>query len=136
MRVLGNISVQTKNGRVVKIILGSDKSEGPNEVLREIEEYLSGQRKNFSFQVEIRGTPFQKRVWEEVRKIPYGETKTYSEIAKKLGTSPRAVGQALSKNPLPLYIPCHRVVSKKGLGGFSAGLEWKRYLIDLERARK
>lgn len=116
--------------------MGSNETEGPEEILREIEEYLSGQRKSFSFQVEIRGTPFQKRVWEEVRKIPYGETKTYSEIAKKLGTSPRAVGQALSKNPLPLYIPCHRVVSKKGLGGFSAGLEWKKYLIDLERARK
>lgn len=82
MRVPGNISVQTENGKVVKIILGSNETEGPEEILREIEEYLSGQRKSFSFQVEIRGTPFQKRVWEEVRKIPYGETKTYSEIAK------------------------------------------------------
>jgi methylated-DNA-[protein]-cysteine S-methyltransferase len=132
----GNISVRVENGKVVEIKLGSDESNCPPKVKKELEEYFSGKRKEFSFPVEIRGTSFQKKVWEEVRKIPYGETRTYREIAEKLNTSPRAVGQALAKNPLPLYIPCHRVVSKRGIGGFSAGLEWKRFLIDLERGSR
>ncbi|PLV56989.1 methylated-DNA--[protein]-cysteine S-methyltransferase [Thermotoga sp. SG1] len=129
----GNIAVRVENGKVVEIKLGSDESNCPPEVKKELEEYFSGKRREFSFPVEIRGTLFQKKVWEEVRKIPYGETRTYGEIAEKLNTSPRAIGQALAKNPLPLYIPCHRVVSKRGPGGFSAGLEWKKFLIDLER---
>ncbi|PLV58366.1 methylated-DNA--[protein]-cysteine S-methyltransferase [Thermotoga sp. KOL6] len=132
----GKISVRVENGKVVEIKLGTDEFICPENVKREIEEYFLGKRKDFTFPVEIKGTPFQKRVWAEVRKIPYGQTRTYKEIAAKLNTSPRAVGQALAKNPLPIYIPCHRVVSKSGLGGFSAGLEWKKFLIDLERGKQ
>jgi methylated-DNA-[protein]-cysteine S-methyltransferase len=87
--------------------------------------------------VEISGTEFDKKVWNEVKKIPYGEVVTYGELAKKLGTSPRAIGNALRRNPLPIYIPCHRVVGKGGkLRGFSAGLTWKSYLLFLEKSFK
>lgn len=132
---LGPISVLVEDGKVVRIELGRNVRTGdvPQSILRQIEEYLAGLRKELDFEVQIVGTCFQKRVWEEVRKIPYGEVRTYGEIAKKLGTSPRAVGRALAENPLPLYIPCHRVVAKNKLGGFSAGLEWKEYLLRIER---
>ncbi len=102
-------------------------------VYEEILEYLLGKRKEFSFPVFLRGTLFQKKVWEEVRKIPYGETRTYGFLAERLETSPRAIGQALKKNPLPIYIPCHRVVGKNSLGGFSAGLSWKTFLLQREK---
>ena len=84
---------------------------------------------------EISGTPFQKRVWEEVKKIPPGETRTYGHIAKNIGiSSPRAIGQALKHNPLPIIIPCHRVIGKDGsLTGFSAGINIKRMLLNFEK---
>jgi methylated-DNA-[protein]-cysteine S-methyltransferase len=80
-------------------------------------------------------TPFQRRVWEVDRSIPYGETRTYFWVASKLGMpkAARAVGQALAKNPLPIIIPCHRVIcSSGGLGGFSSGGDWKRRLLEIE----
>ncbi len=82
------------------------------------------------------GTPFQLRVWHETAQIPYGATVTYGELAKTLKcNSPRAVGQALKKNPLPIIIPCHRVVGKKGnLTGFSCGLDLKRHLLEIEKS--
>ncbi len=84
---------------------------------------------------EISGTSFQKRVWEEVRKIPPGLTKTYGEVAKNIRiSSPRAIGQALKQNPLPIIIPCHRVIGKNGsLTGFSAGINIKQMLLNFEK---
>ncbi len=84
--------------------------------------------------MKIEGTDFQKAVWKEVRKIPYGEVRTYGWIARMVGTSPRAVGMAMRRNHLPIYIPCHRVVAKRGIGGFSPGSEWKIFLLELEGA--
>ena len=82
----------------------------------------------------IQGTPFQKRVWNATRTISPGETVSYSELSKRIDSSPRAVGQALGKNPLPLVIPCHRVVGKDGnLRGFSAGVEIKKILLEFEQ---
>ena len=83
-------------------------------------------------------TGFQRRVWGVVAAIPYGETRTYSWVAQQVGGSPRAVGQALARNPYPLLIPCHRVVAKKGLGGFtgSGGQDLKRSLLELEAAAR
>lgn len=81
-------------------------------------------------------TPFQQKMRQGLLEIPAGETRTYGELAKRLGTSPRAMGQALGANPLPLLIPCHRVVAATGLGGFSDGLEWKKRLLALEGARR
>jgi len=79
-------------------------------------------------------TPFQARMRAELLTIPAGEVRTYGELAKKLGTAPRAMGQALGANPLPILIPCHRVVAASGLGGFSCGLDWKKKLLQFEKA--
>ncbi len=89
---------------------------------------------NFNFDLS-KLTPFQKRVLKEVEKIPYGKTKTYQEIAKKISKpkAQRAVAKAISKNPLPLIIPCHRVVGKRNLGGYIFGQNMKKYLLNLER---
>ena len=99
----------------------------------QIKNYFEKKRKFLDFPVIIKGSEFEKMVWEEVRKIPYGSTKTYGELAQKLGSSPRTIAQALKRNPLPIYIPCHRVVAKNGLGGFSAGIVWKTFLLNLEK---
>ncbi|RLE04998.1 MAG: cysteine methyltransferase, partial [Candidatus Aminicenantes bacterium] len=84
------------------------------------------------------GTPFQRRVWKETRKIPFGQTSSYKELALKINHSGfRSVGQALGRNPFLLVVPCHRVLSSDGsLGGFSAGLPLKKYLLSLEQARQ
>ncbi len=138
-QIPGKVVLHFEKGKVKKISLTYEKNFWPeekNEAYLQIEEYLQGKRKSLDFPVIVEGTEFEKRVWEEVRKIPYGETITYGELAKRLGTSPRAIGRALNKNPLPLYIPCHRVVAKNGLGGFSAGTSWKAFLLQLERGFK
>jgi len=104
--------------------------------LQEIELYLRGKTKKPRIRFCIqRGTPFQKSVWLAIQKIPYGQTRSYQWIAKKIGRprAVRAVGSACGKNPLPLIIPCHRVIASHGkIGGFSAGRKWKRRLLQLE----
>ena len=82
------------------------------------------------------GTPFQQRVWQTLQKIPYGETRSYAWVAQQIGNpkAARAVGSACGKNPIPIFIPCHRVVATSGaLGGFSCGLAWKKFLLKLEQ---
>ena len=104
---------------------------------QQLTEYFEGKRKKFELTMEIIAPEFYKRVYQEVSKIPYGETATYSEIAEKIGKkkASRAVGRALNKNPLPILIPCHRVIGKNGrLFGFFAGLAVKRWLLNLEKA--
>lgn len=100
-------------------------------------QYFRGKRVDFtSLPLDLlSGTPYQKKVWLETRKIPYGQTETYKSLAHKMGHKGyRSVGQALSRNPLLIVIPCHRVVGSDGrLGGFSAGLKLKEYLLRLER---
>jgi methylated-DNA-[protein]-cysteine S-methyltransferase len=94
--------------------------------------YFKGEKVDFStYPVRLRGN-FIKKVLEEVRKIPYGEVATYKEIAERVKSGARAVGQALKRNPTPIVIPCHRIVAKHGMGGFSAGVEVKRMLLELE----
>ena len=106
---------------------------------RQLAEYLAGRRRRFDLPLQApQGTPFQKRVWSACREIPYGRISSYGHLARRLGSpgAARAVGQALGDNPLPLIVPCHRVVSADGqLGGFSAGVQWKRRLLRLENAR-
>lgn len=104
----------------------------------ELSAYFEGRSKDFSVPVRLEGPPFFRRVWEELRGIPYGETCTYQELAARLGRAraARAVGQALAKNPVPILIPCHRVVGKDGLGGFGPGLVWKKRLLALEAAHR
>ena len=102
----------------------------------ELREYFA--RKRFAFDVPLapQGTPFQLRVWEEVRRIPYGETRAYIDIARALGNEKacRAVGRANNRNPLPLFVPCHRVIGRDGaLVGYAGGLAAKKWLLRLER---
>lgn len=113
------------------------KSPLAREVRDQLHAYLSDS--NFIFDVPIRlsGTPFQTKVWQEIAKIPSGKTLRYCDISKFISSSPRAVGQACGSNPIPIIIPCHRVVSAKGMGGFmhkGAGfpLSIKRWLIEHE----
>ena len=111
--------------------------ENPHLVLlqQQLNDYFAGQRTSFDVPLSLRGTPFQMRVWQELRKIPYGETCSYGEIATALGEpkAARAVGTANNRNPVLILIPCHRVVGKDGkLVGYAGGLERKQYLLELE----
>jgi len=110
--------------------------KGKSKIDDDLVEYLSGKRVDFSkYKVDLRHlTPFQQAVLNEVRKIPYGEMVTYSQLAKRVGhpDAVRAVGNALAKNPAPLIIPCHRVVAKNGPGGFLFGPKAKDRLLNLE----
>lgn len=106
------------------------------ETRRQLEEYFAGKRKNFELTLDFIGTSFQKSVWGELLKIPFGETRTYGEIAKTLGNANavRAVGAANGRNPISIVAPCHRVIGASGeLTGFAGGLETKARLLDLER---
>jgi O-6-methylguanine DNA methyltransferase len=107
----------------------------PAEWQTQIREFLSGKRCEFDIKLDPKGTEFQTAVWREIAKIPYGKTKTYTEIATAIGKpkAVRAVGTACGKNPYPIIIPCHRVVATHGLGGYLYGLKMKQQLLDLEK---
>lgn len=103
---------------------------------RQLEEYLKGERKKFDIPLKLQGTDFQLKVWNGLLKIPYGEVKTYGEIAKDLDSpkAARAVGLACNKNPIIILVPCHRVVGKGGkLTGYAAGIDVKEKLLALEK---
>ena len=102
----------------------------------QLQEYFAGERMDFKLELLPKGTAFQKMVWVALREIPYGETRTYGELAARIGhpNAYRAVGNAAGKNPLLIVVPCHRLVAQNGLGGFSAGLEKKKALLSLEMA--
>jgi len=104
-------------------------------VIQQLKEYFDGKRKKFDVKLHLVGTPFEKRVWKALMEIPYGKTASYAEIALKIGkpTAFRAVGNANGKNPIPIIIPCHRVINSSGeLGGYGGGLDLKRRLLELE----
>ena len=104
---------------------------------RQLEEYFAGGRRRFDLPLDLRGTDFQKRCWQELLKIPYGETRSYAEIARAIGNpaAVRAVGLANGKNPIAIIVPCHRVIGSDGsLTGYGGGLETKRKLLQLEGA--
>ena len=106
------------------------------EMIGELRAYFAGELKEFTVRLHLDGTPFQHSVWEQLRKIPYGETRSYGELADALGNpkASRAVGLANGKNPLGIIVPCHRVVGADGsLTGYGGGLERKRRLLDFER---
>jgi len=103
--------------------------------IKQINEYLDGKLKTFKIRLSPEGTEFQKNVWSELQKIPFGEVRTYGEIAAALGnkSAARAVGMSNSRNPIPLIIPCHRVIGSNGkLTGFAHGLTLKQRLLDIE----
>ena len=138
---IGFIKIPEDDGFITEIKLVNDvgKSIEVNENLiqaqNEIEEYLKKERKVFDLPIKLKGTDFQKKVWNELLKIPYGETDSYFDIAKNINKEKalRAVGTAIGKNPLLIVVPCHRVINKNGnLGGFACGLEVKKKLLKTE----
>ncbi|MGB6692117.1 MAG: methylated-DNA--[protein]-cysteine S-methyltransferase [Terracidiphilus sp.] len=103
---------------------------------RQLVEYFVGKRRNFTVPLDLRGTPFQRNVWEALLAIPFGETRSYGELARRLGNpqAARAVGAAAGKNPVSIVVPCHRVIGAAGkLTGFAGGLEAKMRLLALEQ---
>jgi len=108
------------------------------EAERQLTEYFRGERTAFDLPIQLHGTAFQKRVWQELLRIPYGQTRSYGHLAVAIGngSASRAVGLANSKNPLSIIVPCHRVIGASGrLTGFAGGLETKAMLLELEGAR-
>ena len=115
------------SGLEIKIIL---------QTVDALQEYFLGKSKSFDLPLDVVGTPFQIRVWNELKKIPYGKTNSYKDIATRLANpgASRAVGTANGRNPLSIIIPCHRVIAANGtLGGYAGGLEIKTKLLDLEQ---
>ena len=105
-------------------------------VFRQLDEYFAGTRTEFTFPYRLHGTPFQEKVWEALRQIPYGETRSYKDIAEAIGhpKAYRAVGMANNANPIFIAIPCHRVIGANGsLVGYGGGLEMKKALLELEK---
>jgi len=148
------ICVVDDDGAVVRIEFGhgresqkmTDKTPAPGievredadhtaEVRRQLEEYFAGRRQEFDLPLAPRGTPFELSVWEELRRIPFGETRSYADVARALGkpAATRAVGRANGANPIPIVVPCHRVIGSNGsLTGFGGGLAAKARLLELE----
>lgn len=143
--MIGKLTLVADEESVKEIRFGWEIKEGEKEenhpllqwTRRELEEYFQGKRKEFSVPLKPDGTEFQKKVWKALTEIPYGETRTYGEVAAAVGNdkASRAVGMANHCNPIPVIIPCHRVIGKNGkLTGYAGGLEKKTALLDLERS--
>lgn len=106
---------------------------------RQLDEYFAGTRTEFDLPLRLSGTDFQVEVWEQLRRIPYGETISYGELARRVDRpeAARAVGSANGQNPIAIVVPCHRVIGADGsLTGFGGGLDWKRRLLDLEQPQR
>lgn len=138
---LGTVLLTEENGCLTAVkFVGNqpafcDDSPVLRAAIRQLTEYFSGSRRVFDLPLAPHGTPFQRRCWAELQKIPYGQTISYGEEACRLGkpTACRAVGGANGRNPIPVIIPCHRVIAADGsLGGFSGGLDIKRKLLAIE----
>ncbi len=126
----------TKEKCIPKVMRESALSQ---KAYNEIIEFFEGKRKVFDFPIEPSGTEFQKKVWNALKEIPYGETRTYKDIAIAIGKEKavRAVGGANNKNPIHVVVPCHRVIGIKGdLVGYAAGIDIKKELLNLEREMK
>jgi methylated-DNA-[protein]-cysteine S-methyltransferase len=139
---LGAIIVTVDDAaRLTEIRLDGEQRNGPRDARRcaaayvQLTEYFAGTRRAFDLQLAPRGTPFQQRVWQALLAIPFGVVRTYGDVARDIGQplAMRAVGQANGRNPLPIVIPCHRVIAGDGtIGGFSSGLHLKHRLLALE----
>jgi len=143
---IGSIGIAADGDAITHIVFSTDKGlpgtirETPaiTDAARQIEEYLAGQRKDFNLTLKLSGTDFHRAVRDALRAIPYGETRTYGQIATSIG-NPRAclaVGMANNRNPISIVVPCHRVIGAIGtLVGYGGGLDIKEHLLRLERAR-
>ncbi len=139
-----SLVVTTRGGVVYAIDLHGTADRGPDtsfeqQVALEITEYFDGRRRTFGFPIDLHGSPFETEVWTALQNIPYGSTVTYGELAAGLGRpgAARAVGSANGRNPIPIVVPCHRVIAAGGkLGGYGGGLTLKRQLLDLEAGQR
>jgi methylated-DNA-[protein]-cysteine S-methyltransferase len=146
---LGDLTVVSEDGvlaglyfprhwpRPDRAAFGPRAEEGFEEVARQIDEYLAGDRRVFDLRVIVKGGGFDRRVRDLIRQVPYGQTTTYGDLARSLGagTDPRDVGAAVGRNPLCIVIPCHRVIGSTGkLTGYAGGLARKRALLEIEHA--
>ena len=127
------------NGAVMAFGFGAGEGQGSSsEVAREIEEFFAGKRRTFDFPLAPKGSGFQKSVWAELVKIPFGETISYGELARRIGNpaASRAVGRANATNPIALIVPCHRVIGSNGkLTGYAGGIDLKEKLLAWERSK-
>lgn len=136
----GVLGVCEQDGYVVELMWNAKKSGDITRTLQsaisQLQEYSNGQRQSFDLPLNPKGTEFQLKVYQEMLNIPYGEVRSYGDIAKNLGASAQAVGNACGSNLIPIIIPCHRVVGVNGLGGFSGagGVEMKVKLLKHEGA--
>lgn len=144
--ILGFLIVLSNGEELCEIVFESERSSmvlpdmkkdpiSLRPITSKIEAYLRGELKRFDIPLNLSGTSFQKRVWSELAQIPFGETRSYQDIAIAVGSpaASRAVGSACGKNPIPIVVPCHRVITKNGgLGGYSGGLGIKKTLLKIE----
>lgn len=139
---VGDITVFEEDGAIVSLDWGWVPHQESALVLErareQLDAYFDGTLTAFDLELAPAGTAYRKAVWQALCEIPYGETCSYLDIAKKVGGSPRSVGQANGRNPIPLIIPCHRVVAVSHIGGYSGGdgLPTKRWLLDLEHPNR
>jgi methylated-DNA-[protein]-cysteine S-methyltransferase len=137
---LGPLTLSAEDGAIVAIDWGWGRDQTETTLLcagrAQLHAYFDRALRRFDLPLAPTGTPYRRRVWAALRDIPYGETRTYAQIAAKAGGSPRAIGGANGANPLPIIIPCHRVVATGGIGGYSGGdgVTTKRFLLTLEQA--
>ncbi|MDR1197965.1 MAG: methylated-DNA--[protein]-cysteine S-methyltransferase [Prevotellaceae bacterium] len=137
------ILIVENSGSIVEIALADKKIDGNEKETGVIKkaamqlcEYFAGKRRSFDFPINPKGSEFQKLVWAALQNIPYGKLCTYKQIAEEIGNAKasRAVGMANNKNPLPIVVPCHRVIGSNGkLTGYAYGLDMKEYLINIEK---
>ncbi len=135
---IGPITVSEEDGAIVALDWGWGRDQTETVTLRraraQLHAYFDGKRDRFTLPLNPQGTAYRRRVWQALQDIPYGATRSYAEIARAAGGAPRSVGQANAANPIPIIIPCHRVLASNGIGGYSGGdgLDTKRYLLALE----
>lgn len=141
---VGTLCIEEKDNCITGLyrdnIIGEAEAETEliRETRRQLTEYFDGKRQDFQVPIRLEGTEFQQRVWEALQTIPYGETRSYGEIARQIGSpkAARAVGGANHNNPVMIIVPCHRVIGANGsLTGFGGGLDMKEFLLDLERKK-
>jgi methylated-DNA-[protein]-cysteine S-methyltransferase len=136
---LGTLTLSEDEGAIVALDWGFGRDQQQTALLRrgreQLHAYFDGSLKHFDLPLAPSGSPYRRRVWEALAAIPFGETRTYADIARVAGGSARSVGGANGANPIPIIIPCHRVVGSTGLGGYSGadGIETKLFLLDLEK---
>jgi methylated-DNA-[protein]-cysteine S-methyltransferase len=133
----GIITLEYNDNYLISLSFGKRESlytfKKNSFISKQLNEYFSGERRKFEFDFDFsKLTKFTGKVLYYIQSIPYGETMTYGDVAKVMNTSPRAIGVAMRLNPLPIFIPCHRIVAKNSIGGYSIGIEIKKKLLKLE----